>query len=188
MTVASKLTTLALGSFALALVATTAMADRRGDGPGHEGGAAFIEMDFAAMDADKDGKVTPAEIEAARTARMAAADTDGDGFYSAEELAAMQMSRMQARSGEMAARMIARQDADGDGKLSVAEMAPRTGAERMFARIDTDKDGALSQAELTAAKDRMADGMGGEGGKHGKHGNGHHGKGNRGGLSDQGNN
>lgn len=189
MTLTSKLSTLVLASLATALLATTAMADRQGDREGRQGGNPMMQMDFAAADADGDGKITPAEIDAYRIARLTAADTDKDGFLSAEEVSAMAAARMAARANtraaEMATRMIERQDTDGDGKLSLAEMAQPTGPERMIARLDTDKDGALSAAELAAGQDRMAERQGGKrGGKHdGKHGA-HRSKG---GTSDQGN-
>lgn len=160
----SKLTAFTLASLGLALVATTALAERRGDMAGR--GAPFAMMDFATVDADKDGKVTPAEIEAARTARLKAADTNGDGFFDAAELEAMGMARMKTRAADMAAKRIERQDRDGDGKLSMAEMAPQSPQERMFARMDTDKDGALSEAEITAAKDRMQQHRGDRKGHH----------------------
>ncbi len=165
MTVTSKLTAVTLASLGLALVASTAFAEMRGDGMGRHGGG-FMDMDFAAMDADKDGKVTPAEIEAFHTARLKAADTDGDGFLSEAEVQAMITARMQERTKAMAAKMIERQDRDGDGKLSLAEMQPRSPQERMFDRIDTDKDGAISEAEMEAAKKMMTERRDGKRGHH----------------------
>lgn len=167
MNVTSKLTTLTLAALGVALVASTAIAGPRGDRMGMGGEGQGMAMNFAAMDADNDGKVTPAEIEAFRTAKLTAADTDGDGFLSAEELQAMVLAQMQERANVRAAQMIERQDTDGDGKLSMAEMTPPTPQQRMFSRLDTDKDGALSEAELAAAK----------GGKHERRGDkrGHHG-------------
>lgn len=173
MTRTSKLAALTLASLAAALLASTAMAERGPDGD-HAGGmgrpAAF---DFAAIDADKDGKITPAEIEAHRAAEITAADTDGDGFLSAEELAAMQAKQMQARGTQRAQRMIDRMDSDNDGKLSLAEMQDRAPGQRMFDRMDTDNDGALSEAEIAAAKDRMADHRGGKERRGGGHRHGH---------------
>lgn len=173
MTRTSKLAGVTLATLAAALLATTAMAER---GPGRDhaqGGAPFAALDFAAIDANKDGKITPEEIDAHRTAQITAADTDGDGLLSADELSALNMSRMSARAGDMAQKMIERMDTDKDGKLSAAEMPARQGGQRMFERLDTDKDGALSEAEIAAAKDRMAERRGGKhrhGGEQGEHG------------------
>ena len=173
MTRTSKLAALTLATLAAALVASTAMAERGPDA--NHGGrmGAFAAFDFAAIDADKDGKITPAEIEAHRTAEITAADTDGDGFLNAEELAALQVKQMSARGGQMAERMLTRLDSDKDGKLSLAEMQARRPADRMFDRLDADNDGALSEAEIAAAKDRMAERRGGKDRRGGGHHNGH---------------
>lgn len=133
---------------------------------------AFGGMDFATLDADKDGKISAAEMEAFRAARVTAVDTDGDGKLSAAELSAMHLARMQARADAMAARMIERHDADGDGLLTAAEFATPPSPQRMFERADTDGDGALSEAEIAAARERMAEMREGRG-KGGKHGRGH---------------
>lgn len=160
----------ALVVLAVALTAGAAMADRseRMGGPmGPMGG-----MDFAAMDADKDGKVTQAEIDAFRAGQAAAIDTDGDGLLSVEEIAAMHIRAATTRANDHATRMIERQDSDGDGKLSVAEMSVRPMPARMFEMLDADGDGAITEAEVDAAQERMAERRGGgHGEKHrGPHG------------------
>lgn len=152
-------------------------------------------FDFAAMDADKDGKLTQAEMDAFRSAQIAAMDTDKDGTISAAELGAHQMARMtqdmQARAENRAKRMMDDLDSDGNGTLSVAEMqAGAPNGARMFGRIDTDEDGAISAAEADAAREKMAqrgerDGKGARGGHRGGRGEGHddgHGKGGFGGF------
>jgi Ca2+-binding EF-hand superfamily protein len=65
------------------------------------------------FDADKDGKLSKEEREAARAAREKEFDKDGDGKLSDEEKEAM---REDGRK-----KMIARFDKDGDGKLSEEE-------------------------------------------------------------------
>ncbi len=133
--------------------------------------AVFGGMDFATLDADGDGKITLAELEAYRAARVTEIDTDKDGKISAAELSAMHMARMQARADAMAARMIERHDADGDGLLTAAEFVTPPAPQRMFDRADTDGDGALTAAEIEAAKERMAQRGEGRGKGHG-HGHG----------------
>ncbi|MFN3723805.1 MAG: EF-hand domain-containing protein [Paracoccaceae bacterium] len=155
----TKITGASLVALAIALTAGAAFADRMGG----MGGASMAGMDFAAMDADGDGKVTQAEIEAHRAARTAAIDTDGDGLLSADELAAMHIRAATERANMQATRMIGQMDADGDGKLSAAELTTRPMPARMFERLDTDKDGAISEAEMAAAKDRMTDRRGARG-------------------------
>ncbi|MFN7224717.1 MAG: EF-hand domain-containing protein [Paracoccaceae bacterium] len=163
-----------LVALAVALAGSAAMADR-GDRMGGGDGPMF-GMDFAAIDADKDGKITQAEIDAYRAAQAKALDTDGDGLLSAEELSAMHLQNATARANDRAARMIERMDTDGDGKLSAAEMTVRPMPGRMFDRLDADKDGALSEAELAAARDRMTERRGDKGGdKRGGMQRGHHG-------------
>jgi hypothetical protein len=88
-------------------------------------------------------------------------------------------AQLQARSDNFANRMIANLDSDGDGALSVAEMAAGNGrSTKMFDRVDSDDDGAISQAEADAAQAKMAEHRGGSGGHHGGkggHGGGHDG-------------
>jgi EF hand domain-containing protein len=80
-----------------------------------------------------------------RKRRDAKLDTNGDGVVSAEERAAAMHERMTA--------MHTRLDADGDGKLTPAELANAPG--RMHfddpAAIDTNHDGDISADELGAA-------------------------------------
>ncbi len=149
-----------LGTLGVGII-SPAMAER---GPGHGGMSA---INFDQLDADKDGKVTEAEIEASRTARVTAADANGDGLMSADELAAMQLAEMTERANAMAAEMITRMDSDGDGLLSAAEMASRPGPAQFFDRIDTDGDGAISREEADAAAKKMAEGRGDRRPKHG---------------------
>ena len=152
------------------------MAGMGHDRAGMIGPAAF---DVAVLDADKDGSVTKAELDAYRAARTAEIDATGDGFLSPEELAAMQIRAFTARAEDMAAKMVAMMDTDNDGKLSAAEMAARPGPEMIFDKIDADANGAVTQAEVDAAKASMIVRAGDRGGKHGggKHGGGHRGGG-----------
>ena len=135
--------TLALSVAALALSGATVAAAR---GPG----------DRTGPDADKNGQVTQAEMQAHNTAMFQRMDANGDGQIDAADREAMK------------AKMFARLDANGDGQVTQAEMqAGRPGkardgaaaterperAERMaerFAALDIDKSGGLSQAELEA--------------------------------------
>jgi hypothetical protein len=146
-------------------MATTAMADRGERGAGMRMGGGMPP--FAEVDADADGKITKAEMQAWRAARVAGLDADSDGFLSREEVKAHAMRGAEARADSMVARMFDTRDSDGDGKLGVAEMMVPPGAGRMFDRIDADGDGAITQAEIGAARDRMAE-------RRGEGGRGHH--------------
>lgn len=122
-------------------------------------------FDIAAMDGDKDGKVTKAEAEAFQAARVKVADANGDGKLSADELVQMQIAAMSNGMAQHAAKLVAHFDADKDGFLSAAELAARPGPVAMFDRMDANADGAITQAEVDAGQK-----MQGKHGGHGKHG------------------
>ncbi len=110
---------------------------------------------FETLDADGDGLITQAELDAQREARFAALDSDGNGQITLEEFTAS----AQMRSEERAARMFARLDADGDGALSrdVLEMRGGRDGASLIERLDTDGDGAISEAEFEEMKSRRAE-------------------------------
>lgn len=179
------------GAILSALVAvslgTAAMADRNGMRMGGmmdgdmAGGGPLAMFDFAAVDADKDGKITLDEMKVHRQARIAGLDADGDGKISAAELQAMEMRGAEARAKARADRMLQGMDADGDGFLTAAELlaGPGMAPQGMFGRVDADNDGAITQDEVDAARDRMQERMGkrgrGEGRGEGRgDGRGHH--------------
>ena len=95
---------------------------------------------FARMDANKDGKITQAEMEASRK-RM---EAEGRGPSSGRGGAGGFMMRL---------------DANKDGAVSRAEMAAST--EQRFKTADTNNDGWLSKGELLMMRQKMR-GPGGE--------------------------
>lgn len=133
---------------------------------GHTASAGFGQMggqmmrgagggfDFAALDADGDGRVTEAEIAAHRAAEIAGLDADADGFLTAEELSAHQMRMAQQMADKRSAQMLERLDADGDGRIGVAEMMMGAHGDQsqMFARLDANGDGAITQEEIAALR------------------------------------
>lgn len=124
--------------------------------------------DFATLDADGDGGVTLAELEALGAARFAAIDADGDGAVSAQELLAHRAAQETVRATRRAERMIERLDDNGDGVLQIEELHdPRRSVDRMFARADTDEDGVLSAQEFREAQERMGDRHGDDDRRHG---------------------
>lgn len=156
------------------VVGTAGIASAHGKGYGDRGARGpGMEKMFEQFDADADGKITKAEIEAFRTARFEAADTDGDGKLSQDELAAARDARRAARVQDMVERL----DTDGDGLLSAEELAaagPKRGPDAMFDRLDADEDGALTLEEMQQARGKMRDGgkhrFGGKRGEHGHRG------------------
>lgn len=154
---------------AAVMLAGAGIADTmRGQGMGMMMGPGPM-LDIAKVDADKDGKISKAEIEAYRAAELAAVDANKDGLLSAEELAAMHVRAMTERAGAMAQRMVERLDGDGDGLLSAAELASRPMPAKVFDRVDANEDGFIDQAEIDAAREMMAKRMG-ERGHHGRQG------------------
>ena len=118
-------------------------------------------LSIAAYDADGDGLVTRAEVEARKAARFAEADADGDGGLSADELVSLrEIVRRETEGGRMQA-MIDRFDDNGDGLLQATEIEDRTPRlQPLFDRLDADGDGAISQAELDAARPMPGERMG----------------------------
>ena len=171
MTMNKALCALTLAAVLGASLSTAAVAGRGDDrGPGP-----MQTLNFDAMDADKDDKVTKAESDAFHAARTKAADTNADGKLSAEELAAMQIKEMMARATDRAAKMIEKLDTDGDKMLSDTEFAAAPGRAEMFKKIDADGDGAITKVEADDAIERMKHRGHGRGGKHGRddHGDDH---------------
>ncbi|MBL8562488.1 MAG: EF-hand domain-containing protein [Gemmobacter sp.] len=176
---------LALAALLSGALGTAAVADRMRDhGPGPmgmmmgHGPMGGPDFDFDALDADKDGKITPEEFKTFRAAQLKAVDTDNDGKITEAELVAEAVKRAEARAKAVAPEMLKELDADADGAVSVIELqaaGPQMGG-KMLRRIDTDGDGAVSKAELEAMKAKWAE-RGGPGQHGGKHGGGKHGHG-----------
>ena len=129
----------------------------RGEGHGAFGRGPMGEIpSFAELDADGDGQITAADIEARRAARLAEIDANGDGGIDVDEFTAHAAARASARASEMFARL----DADGDGVLSadaIAMLAGGPGPQRMLDRADSDNSGGVSEAEFDAAMERLAE-------------------------------
>ena len=158
------------------LMGAAAYAQDSGMGPEGMARGAGPMFDFAAMDADKDGKVTKVEIEAFKAARFAEADTNKDGGLSPEEMSVAHDTMMAKRKADRAAEMFKRMDKDGNGLISQEEIPAPPRADKMFDRMDADKDGAISQAEFDAAKQKMQERMDKRGHHQGGHGKDGHGK------------
>ena len=105
-----------------------------------------------ALDTDKDGELSAAEIANAPAA-LKTLDKDGDGKLSPEEL------RPPKPGPEAFAQRLMNQDKDGDGKVSKEELPERM--QRMFDRADANGDGFIDKAEA----DKLAEQMGKRGGK-----------------------
>ncbi len=125
---------------------------------------------FVQIDANGDGVLTTDELARHAAARFGKADSNRDGLLDPGEIEAALQARFEARRARaveqaerqmpdparitwMAQGVVLFRDTDGDGLLSAAEMAPRSGRmNRLINRLDRDGDGALSRAELAAAR------------------------------------
>lgn len=108
-------------------------------------------INFQELDADGDGQVTKAELEAHRTQMFTSADANGDGKLSVEEMQA----EVQKKANDRVTEMFARHDSNNDGFLTTDEMPKPRRAGMMFDRIDADGNGSLSEQEFANARDKM---------------------------------
>lgn len=132
----------------LAIAGTTLSASAHEGGKrGHQG----PRVEFSDLDANADGQLTAAELDAHAAARFAEADTNGDGVLNAEELAARSDREVSERMEKRIAKMIEKMDANDDGGLSLDEMQRRDSAE-MIAKLDTNEDGTVSAEEFEERK------------------------------------
>lgn len=120
------------------------------------GGGDKHAADWKQMDADGDGKISPAEHDAAAKKMFEVMDANKDAKVTADEMTAAhaKVTGKKAKAGDMtAADKIKEIDQDGDGALTADEHA--AGAKKMFTAMDTDKDGFVTKTELEAGHAKM---------------------------------
>lgn len=124
----------------------------RGDDPGPTYSAreeqlrAFRAHQFAALDADGDGRVTRAEYDAFGVAQFDGLDDDGDGRLDQAEFLAFRPGQAGSDGGSPLFSVI---DTDADGAITPEELdAARDNA---FVRLDADADGVVTMREAQAA-------------------------------------
>ena len=123
--------------------------------------SAKLDSDYADMDADKDGKVTAAEIDARlvksaeakielikkeRDAAFAKLDINGDGNISRAEFD--EKAKLPTAKEPDAKPVLERFDADKDGAITLEEF--RTPTLANFAKMDANHDGTVTPAEARA--------------------------------------
>ncbi|HEU0223690.1 MAG TPA: EF-hand domain-containing protein [Paracoccaceae bacterium] len=115
--------------------------------------------EFAQMDMNADGMVTPEEMQRFRLAGLNAADTNRDGYLDRAEVESVVRAQLESARPEAAGRLtqrltdriFARGDSDGDGLISQDEIARRL-AMRGFRVADADGDGVITREEAAAPR------------------------------------
>lgn len=137
-------------------------------GPGGRGGGPRVNPLFLALDTDKNGELSAAEIANAPTA-LKTLDKNQDGKLSQEEIRPNfpegGRGGPRGASNTEAIERIMAFDKNSDGKLSSDELPERM--RNLMERADANKDGFLTKEELTQAMNftqRPAGGPGASGG------------------------
>lgn len=151
-------TRLALAALAALLAAGAATAgppDGRRGAHGAHGpmGGGFGRLDFAAIDADGDGSLSRAELQARAVDRLAVFDLNGDGALDRAEIVAAFPQRGGALAifsvdpaEEMADRILAMSGATAAGQVAVSALAEEQ-VNMLFVRLDRSRDDAISVEE-----------------------------------------
>jgi Ca2+-binding EF-hand superfamily protein len=115
------------------------------------GDSAQIADKFAAMDTNQDGKISPDEHAVGAKMMFDKMDANRDGQVTAAEMQAVRSDK--GSKGMPASDKIKVVDVDGDGRISADEHA--AGAKAMFDKMDSDKDGYLTKSEMEAGHKKM---------------------------------
>ncbi|MDR0184679.1 EF-hand domain-containing protein [Lysobacter arvi] len=107
------------------------------------------------MDTDGDGMVSSAEHAAGAKTMFTRMDANSDGKVTAAEMDAHHAAKMAGKGDKMkmsSADKIKKIDTDGDGAITAAEHD--AGSAQMFTKMDTNGDGNLTAAEMKAGHDK----------------------------------
>jgi len=137
---------LALGAAAFAGASLADGGWGRHHGYGHHRGAG--EGLFEAFDANQDGRLTQAEIDQARQAKLTEFDSDGDGSLTLEEYQALWLDAMRERMVDN----FQDHDDEGDGMVTAEEFGERYSG--IVSRVDEDGDGAVTMDEMRQRMER----------------------------------
>ena len=116
----------------------------------HHGRRMFRLMER--YDTNGDHRLTQAEIDEVRAARLNEFDRDGDGVLTLEEYQALWLDAMRERMVDR----FQRHDADGDGKVTREEFGRRFAG--IVARMDRNDDGVLDKSDMRRGHGRWGGG------------------------------
>ena len=114
-----------------------------------------LDTQFGAVDANHDGSISKAELEAAELrglqqraqAQFKQLDTNHDGQLNFQEFAAGGLTQIVSQLSDRGLQQL---DTDRDGKISADEFrAPQLAS---FAKVDANHDGTVTPAEIAAYK------------------------------------
>lgn len=108
---------------------------------GHRRGAKRFERMLEEFDSNGDGKLSQAEVDQARSDRLAQFDSDGDGQLNLQEFQALWLDRMHSRMVDQFQEL----DEDGDAVVTGEEFLQPFA--KMIERMDRNKDGELSKED-----------------------------------------
>jgi Ca2+-binding EF-hand superfamily protein len=143
-----KKTILGLSLFLLFAVSATAQRHRQDNPPNQnakEGPPSASEL-LKKMDANKDGKLSKAEVKGPLQKDFLKVDKNKDGFLSKVELEKLPSPSKERQGPPNESGLLKKMDANKDGKLSKAEV--KGPLQKDFSKVDKNKDGFLSKAEL----------------------------------------
>jgi Ca2+-binding EF-hand superfamily protein len=106
-----------------------------------------VDKHFKMMDTNGDGKVSRAEHAAVCRQMFAECDANHDGIVTAAEMNASMAAKGEklGKDDKTSPELIQMFDQNGDGQLTAEEHA--AGSEKIFAKMDKNGDGYLSKSE-----------------------------------------
>jgi len=116
-------------------------------GRGNHGGGDIVRGILSQADADANGAVTQAEVDAFRAAQVEAADTSGEGNLSLDEFETVYVELIRSQMVDAFQNL----DEDGDASVTPAELDARLNG--LVEQMDQDGDGALSPADGRGGRD-----------------------------------
>ena len=121
--------------------------------PARHGKEQAVERMFERVDANKDGAIEAEESDAAWRKLFERMDANGDGVVPREEAVAAHGKRdvpeeRRKRAEEWRAKRFQALDADGDGKLTLAEFQAKQ--TKVFSQADMNGDGKVTKEEAAA--------------------------------------
>ena len=127
--------------------------DFRGHGgkQGKRGARGMMRQIMKKVDADGDGAITQAEVDAFRSSLVTEADASGDGNISLAEFETIYLQVVRNRMVDAFQRL----DEDGDGLVTQAEMDAKFGT--VVERMDRNDDGKLDRSDR-GGRDRKGHG------------------------------